>query len=55
MNQIEGTNKLIQDTSIEELQFILQADNPREVTYVDAQAIARDLITLYEVLAEDNE
>lgn len=51
--EIEGTNKLVQDTQIELLQFILQEGQELECSLEEVRGIAYDLITFYEVLAED--
>lgn len=53
--EVEGTNKLVQDTQIELLQYILQEGRALDCSLEEARGIAYDLITLYELLAEENE
>ena len=53
--EVEGTNKLVQDTQIELLQFILQEGRALDYSLEEARGIAYDLITLYELLAEEDE
>lgn len=53
--EVEGTNKLVQDTQIELLQYILQEDRALDCSLEEARGIAYDLITLYELLAEEDE
>lgn len=55
MKQFEGTNQLITDNAIEQLQMILRTGSLRDISWDDTQSVARDLIALYEVLAEDDE
>lgn len=50
--ETEGTNKLVQDTQIEHLQFILQESQNLECSIEETRGIAYDLITFFEVLAE---
>lgn len=51
----EGTNKLVQDRQIECLQFILQEGQDLVLSLDEVKSIAFDLITLYELLAEEEE
>jgi len=51
----EGTSKLVQDRQIECLQFILQEGQDLELSLDEVKSIAFDLITLYELLAEEEE
>lgn len=53
--EVEGTNKLVQDTQIELLQYILREGRALDCSLEEARGIAYDLITLYELLAEDDE
>ncbi len=53
--EVEGTNKLVQDTQIELLQYILQEGRALDCSLEGARGIAYDLITLYELLAEEDE
>jgi hypothetical protein len=53
--EVEGTNKLVQDTQIELLQYILQEGRALDCSLEEARGIAYDLITLYELLAEEDE
>lgn len=51
---IEGTEKLVQDAQIERLQHILQEGQELECSLDEVRGIAYDLITLYELLAEED-
>ncbi len=51
--ETEGTNKLIQDTQIEHLQLILQESQNLVCSIEETQGIAYDLITFFEMLAEE--
>lgn len=53
--ETEGTNKLVRDTQIEHLQFILQQGQNLEFSIEETRGIAYDLITFFEVLAEDTD
>ena len=51
--QVEGTYQPVQDLSIERLQFILATEqHPYSISEV--REIAFDLISFFELLAEDN-
>lgn len=51
----ESTNKLVQVRQIECLQYILQEGQDLELSLDEVKIIAFDLITLYELLAEEDE
>lgn len=53
--EVEGTNKLVQDTQIELLRYIIQEGRALDCSLEEARGIAYDLITLYEFLAEEDE
>lgn len=53
--ETEGTNKLVRDTQIEHLQFILQQGQNLEFSIEETRGIAYDLVTFFEVLAEDTD
>ena len=53
--EVEGINKLVQDTQIELLQYILQEGRAIDYSLEEVRGIAYDLITLYELLAEEDE
>ncbi len=52
--ETEGTNKLVQDTQIEHLQFILRQSQNLECSIEETRGIAYDLIAFFEVLAEES-
>lgn len=51
--QVEGTNQPVRDLSIERLQFIL-ATEQRPYSISEVREIAFDLISFFELLAEDS-
>ena len=51
----EGSYETVQADRIEQLRLILQKQQLRPISYLDAQAVAESLVTFYEVLASDAE
>jgi transposase len=52
--ETEGTNRLVQDTQIKQLQLILQEGQKLKCSLDEVRGIAYDLIALYELLAQED-